>query len=310
MPLCIKCNREKDASEFVPTKSPYHPKGRSLICLSCLEKSLDSSDLIAVDRLCRWLDIPFLIDQWTRIYKTGKERTLRLYVKILENNSTYQSLDWTTANAKWKAALEAEAYEDLIPEINNEWLAAMERKWPSEQHRTAEDYHYLEDLFNDLQNTQNIVSATQRDEAKRLCELGLQINTMLRAGDDPSRLIKAYHDIVKTEGFEPKHARTVGDFDSVGELYSWLYETGWKPKWHTEPQDSADFTMKAVQNFLIRLVKGEGNIADQVDNRQRQIELAAKLEAEVGIGDYEEEDETPIDYEGEDDLLNDMEEDL
>jgi thiamine pyrophosphokinase len=59
-----------------------------------------------------------------------------------------------------------------------------------------------------------------------------------------------YHNIVKTEGFEPKNAKNVGDFDSVGELYTWLEKRGWRPKWHTEPQDSVDFTIKNIQKYL------------------------------------------------------------
>ena len=58
--------------------------------------------------------------------------------------------------------------------------------------------------------------------------------------------------------------------------------------------------MKSVQNFLQRLVKNEGNISDQVEDGKKQLELAAKLEAEVGIvnpDDYDE-NEQEIEYEG------------
>ena len=58
--------------------------------------------------------------------------------------------------------------------------------------------------------------------------------------------------------------------------------------------------MKSIQNFLQRLVKNEGNISDQVEDRKKQLELAAKLEAEVGIvnpDDYDE-NEQEIEYEG------------
>ena len=100
-------------------------------------------------------------------------------------------------------------------------------------------------------------------------------------------------------------------FDSVGEIYQWLYERGWKPVWHTEPQDSVDFTMKSVQNFLTRLVKNEGNIGDQVENRKKQLELAAKLEEEAGMFNPDEVDESEIDieYEGAAELDEAFEED-
>ena len=85
-------------------------------------------------------------------------------------------------------------------------------------------------------------------------------------------------------------------FDSVGELYTWLEKRGWKPKWHTEPQDSVDFTIKNIQKYLQRLVAGEGALADQVENRRKQLELANRLEE-----DYDtplEDEDVEIEYEG------------
>lgn len=88
-------------------------------------------------------------------------------------------------------------------------------------------------------------------------------------------------------------------FDSVGELYTWLEKRGWKPKWHTEPQDSVDFTIQNIQKYLQRLVTNEGSIGDQVENRRKQLELAAKLEDHYDYtSDEEENAEADIEYEG------------
>ena len=85
-------------------------------------------------------------------------------------------------------------------------------------------------------------------------------------------------------------------FDSVGELYTWLEKRGWRPKWHTEPQDSVDFTIKNIQKYLQRLVMNEGGIGDQVENRKKQLELANKMEEEFIYEDDTEDVE--IEYEG------------
>jgi len=37
---------------------------------------------------------------------------------------------------------------------------------------------------------------------------------------------------------------------------------GWHPNWHAEPQDSIDFMMENIQNYLKRLVMNEGNFAE------------------------------------------------
>ena len=294
--VCPKCRQERTFEEFVPTKSPFHPKGRSLICIQCLERMVPSDNLFEVDKLCRWLDLPFLINEWTRLQKHAKERTLRQYIKVLDENASYGSLDWSTTNERWKNALAANTLNDYVPAINEQWRAQMRLKWPSDMDRSDEDYHYLENFYNDLCTTQNLVSATQRDDAKRLCEVGLLATQKIRAGLDAKNEMAIYHNIVKTEGFEPKNAKNIGDFDSVGELYTWLEKRGWKPKWHTEPQDSVDFTIKNIQKFLQRLVMSEGAIGDQVENRRRQLELANKMEEEYEYDDSSEEIE--IEYEG------------
>lgn len=307
MPICPKCKQEHPITDFVPTKSPFHPKGRSLMCICCLERMVDPKDLGAVDRMCRWLDIPFLVDQWTRLWKSGKERTLHLYVKILEENASYQALDWEEANNKWSLAMECGTLEDHIPAINDQWRAQMAKKWPNDSPRTDDDYHYLENFYNDLCTTQNLVSATQRDDAKRLCEIGLLATQKIRAGLDAKNEMAIYHNIVKTEGFEPKNSKSVGDFESVGEVYQYLYERGWKPVWHSEPQDSVDFTMRSVQNFLTRLVKNEATLGDQVEERKKQLEIAERLEKEgaADLSKYDE-DEVQVEYEGSEELEQDL----
>lgn len=310
MAKCPYCKQERQPEEFVPTKSPFHPKGRSLICIGCLERMVKADDLEEVDRMCRWLDIPFLVDQWTRIYKNGKERTLRLYIKLLEENASYSALDWKEVNEKWRLSMEANTITDNIPTINDQWRAQMRLKWPSDMDRSDEDYHYLENFYQDLCTTQNLVSATQRDDAKRLCEVGLLATQKIRAGLDAKNEMAIYHNIVKTEGFEPKNAKNIGDFDSVGELYTWLEKRGWKPRWHTEPQDSVDFTIRNIQKYLQRLVINEGSIGDQVENRRKQLELANKLEEEYDYSsDEEEEAESEISYEGAAELEEDFDDD-
>lgn len=296
MPVCGKCKIDKPITEFVPTKSPFHPKDRSLMCLTCLEKLVDPKDLNQVDKMCQWLDIPFFVNEWTRIWNAAKERTLHVYVKLLSDNPSYTSLDWSTVNEKWQDAETCGTLIDNVPVVAEGWRREMMRKWPSDQERDDEDYHYLENFYNDLCTTQNLVSATQRDDAKRLCEVGLLATKKIRAGLDAKNEMAIYHSIVKTEGFEPKNAKNIGDFDSVGELYTWLEKRGWKPKWHTEPQDSVDFTIKNIQKYLQRLVAGEGALADQVENRRKQLELANRLEE-----DYDtplEDEDVEIEYEG------------
>lgn len=75
--------------------------------------------------------------------------------------------------------------------------------------------------------------------------------------------------------------------------------------------------MKQVQTFLTRLVKNEGNLADQVESRQKQLDLANRLEKEgidssvdttideqAILDSIQYEDEEDFEEEGDDDCLN------
>lgn len=70
--------------------------------------------------------------------------------------------------------------------------------------------------------------------------------------------------------------------------------------------------MKCLQDFLKRLVQNESSIGDQVDDRKKQLELAAKLENEgLMVQQVEEEEainqieyEDEINLEDDDDALN------
>ena len=84
-------------------------------------------------------------------------------------------------------------------------------------------------------------------------------------------------------------------------------KTRWKPDWHTEPQDSIDFTITQVQKYLQRLVLNESSLGDQVADRKRQMEIAARIdetEEEVTAEELQAEEET--EYEGEDELAADL----
>lgn len=185
--VCPKCKQDRGALEYAPSRGQFQPSGRSLYCMNCLERMVDAGNLEQVDKLMQWLDLPFVVDTWTRLYKSAKDKTLHLYVKTLDEAGVYNQLDWTKTNQIWKEAMEADSMSDHVDGANELWLMQMRRKWPSETPRSADDYRYLENLYEDVLATQNLVTATQRDDAKRLCEVGLIINQKLRAGLDAKK---------------------------------------------------------------------------------------------------------------------------
>lgn len=190
---CPKCNRDRNANEFPDTTSPFFFDHKSYICIDCLERMMNAEDLEDVDKTLQWLNLPFFPDQWTRLYKKAKDKTLRFYLSLIGASEEYKGLDWGYTNQLWQEAMAANTMVDHIDGANDAWKLEMARKWPAEMDRTTEDYHYLENLYSDLLATQNLVTATQRDDAKRLCELGLLINKKIRGGLDAKNEMAKYY---------------------------------------------------------------------------------------------------------------------
>jgi len=80
---CIRCKQEKPEFNFARTPSQFFPGHRSMICTSCLETMVKQDNLGEVDRLCRYLDIPFDLNRWTQLYATHKDHTLSAYFNLL-----------------------------------------------------------------------------------------------------------------------------------------------------------------------------------------------------------------------------------
>ena len=100
---CIRCKQEKPEFNFVQTPSQFFPGHRSIICTSCLETMIKQDSLGEVDRLCRYLDIPFDLNKWTQLYAVHKDHTLSAYFNLLLDEH-YEALQWTDENERWRLA--------------------------------------------------------------------------------------------------------------------------------------------------------------------------------------------------------------
>jgi hypothetical protein len=66
---CLRCKQEKPITAFAATSSRFFPGHRSLYCTSCLEATTPQDNLGEVDRVLRWLDLPFDLNKWTQLYE-------------------------------------------------------------------------------------------------------------------------------------------------------------------------------------------------------------------------------------------------
>ena len=301
---CIKCRQEKPEHQFQFTPSPYFPGHRSLICTPCLENMIAQDNLGEVDRLCRYLDVPFDLDRWTQLYAIHKEHTLTAYFNTLLDDH-YQSLQWADENERWRLAREEGTIEEEIEALSEAKLRRLRKQWSPSY--SKEELFFLEEYYNQILATQNVSTPILQHYARDLCEIELRIKKGMREGHDIKKDMDARDNIIRIAKFEATNAKNAADFESIGELMVYYGKRGWHPNWHTEPKDSIDFMMENIQNYLKRLVVNEGNFAEQVEDARERYNMTERLEKiENEKVDFDE--LANIEYEDEDALAGELNE--
>lgn len=302
--LCLKCKQNKPEAEFQYTPSNFFPGHRSYICTSCLERLIPLDNLGEVDRLCRWLDIPFDLNKWTQLYAIHGTHTLTAYFNTLLDDH-YQALQWTDENERWRLARQEETIDDEIEVLNASKMRRLKKEWSSSY--TNEELMWLEDYYNQIVATQNTSTPILQQRARDLCEMTLRAKKGMREGLDVKKDLDAISQIIKDCNFTANNAKNAADFESVGELMTYYGRLGWHPNWHTEPQDSIDFLMQNMQNYIKRLVINEGNFSEQVENARERYNMTERLE-EIENETVELDETAGIEYAGETELTEELNE--
>ena len=299
---CLKCKQDRPLEQFQSTPSKFFPNGRCYICTPCLEAMTPQDNLGEVDRLMRWLDLPFDLNKWTQLYAQHQDHTLTAYFNLLYDDH-YSPLQWMDENERWRQARLEQTIDEEIKAIGDAKMRRLRKSWSGSY--KPEQLLWLDDFYNRIVATQNVSTPILQEAAKNFCELQIHIKEGLRAGVDVSKMMKQADDIIKTYHFEANNAKSAADFESVGELMVYYGKKGWHPNWHHEPQDSIDFMMENIQNYLKRLVMNEGNFAEQVEEKRARYNMTERLE-EIENERVDFDETADIEYEGDDDLAAEL----
>lgn len=302
MRKCAKCKQEKELHNFQYTPSKFFPSNRCYFCTSCLETMVDQTNLGEVDRLCRWLDLPFDLDKWTSLYSIHKDHTLTAYFNTLLDDH-YSALQWADENERWRLAREEETIDEEIAALSEAKIRKLKKTWGSTYSQS--ELLFLDDYYNQICATQNVSTPILQSRARDLCELTLRTKKGIREGIDVKKDMDAIENIIKNCKFDATNAKNAADFESVGELLVYYGKKGWHPNWHTEPKDSIDFLMENIQNYLKRLVINEGNFAEQVEEKRARYNMAERLET-IENESVNFDESADIEYEGEKELIGDL----
>ena len=277
---CKKCGEEKSSLDFIRSRAIWFNNGISDICENCLSGMIDSRDLNSVDKILQYLDIPLIPNEWIDLYEVNGDKTLEIYTTKFFAQKSNRNVDWSEVNNSWRAKQENNTLNKEINIMNEDWLHKMRDAWGDNY--DMREYEAMEALYDNIQKTQNIITGIQEDQARNLCRLSIIIRNKIQNGEDTSKEMKTYNDLVKAAGFEPKNARSYGDFESIGELINYLVRKGYRPNFYDgKDRDMVDLTIKNQQAYLRRLVINEPNLPDLVQQRRDSYKLARQLDDDM-----------------------------
>lgn len=286
---CRKCGQYYNQDGFLKSNSWFFPDGYLEICNECLGKYLgDCTDLEKADKFCQYADIPFNVNDWIAAERNDKYNAFKTYTNQVWVNR-YETINWKSVHDEWMDIMKNGEEREKIGVLSHEDLKALHEKWGSEY--TEDQLRRFEQLYNDIDKTQSIITAIQRDNARKMCMLSYQIEKAIwdedQKGSDVKSLIAAYDQLAKSSDFTPKSAKNAGDFDSVGELCAFLEKRGFKNKFYDwVPRDEVDKVMMNLQKYTKRIIVGETNIAEELNEKLDAIQNMNRLEY-----DYNEDDD-------------------
>jgi len=276
---CESCGRALDSLSFLKTKSYLFPSGYINICTDCLARELESNNYSwnAMDRLCQYLDIPFIPDKYEELLATTKGADLLRAYNTIFFTEEYDGIDWGSYEEAYKDLQQTNALAEAVPLLAEQERIKLQQKWG--MNYDDEALHYLENLYDGMTLTQNINGALQIDQALKICKVSYEIDCCLREGKDIDKLLASYDKLVKTGEFTPKNVKNASDFESMGELVRWLEKKGFENQFYDgETRDVVDETIKNIQSWNQRLYTNESGIGDEITQRIQSLKTAAELE--------------------------------
>ena len=294
--VCSICKQELDVKDFIEARSKFLVDGYMPFCKDCLVKKFrkngEEQSFNLANKLCQFIDIPFIPNNWISLYQTNKERTFELYAQLF-NKEDYETVDWEEYNKKYLQLRAEHKLQDEFNFLKEEERNQLRLKWGSEY--SDEEILYLEQLYTGLLQTQNVNGSLQVDQAKKLCKISLIIDTRIREEGDFDKLLASYDKLVKIAEFTPKNAKNAGDFDSAGEIFAFLEKKGWMNKFYDGAvRDEVDNTMKSIQNWLRNFYINETGIPEDIANRIEGLKIAKELEDQNSL--YTDEEMTPEEF--------------
>ena len=289
--VCKSCGMSHPADQYPRVASPFIDGDKSPYCTGCLSKKINFADMNSVDAFCRWANLPFLPDEWMRIYQDNPADVLMIYTNTVLNGE-YRGLDWKTVNDFWQSEVEKGQLFENFEELKREFVDRMKMKW--QLPASYDEYVWLENFYREMSKVQNLTNPATKDILQKLCKISLQIDRLSRDSDENIKEIKdltgVYTSLLKSSGFIDAKTGGANTINSVGQLYQLMEQKNFQPTFYNgEAQDLADKTIDDMKKTTKRLLMGDGSIAEILEAKLQKAGIPMDIEETDDATDFMEE---------------------
>lgn len=293
MKACTNCGESKTAKSFPKTKSPMFPDGHVSICRDCLNEAIVAEEGYwdSVDYICQWSGIPFIPENFTRIFQTNPNEAMGLYMDMFTEGE-YDRVDWKFYYDKWKQLIAENKINKIHPTFNAKEVETLQEKWGSAY--DTETLYKLQQFYDGIFEAYGFPDVITESNAMKLAKLDHEIDRAIAAGGaGVDKLVNAYNRIQETAGFTTENAKDSNSFESIAEIALFYEKIDWIMKYHNDtPKDIVDLTIQNIQSYNRQLYEGEPSIPDQIEaSLERKARIDAREARREGDGAYTGQDE-------------------
>lgn len=165
--------------------------------------------------------------------------------------------------------------------LTEEDIRYLRLKWGSAYRQ--DEWVRLEQLYNEMMQSYEILTAGHVDTLKLVCKASLKANQLMDIGDvdGAQKMVHAYDSLMKSGKFTAvQNKMEAGEYvDSIAQLVKICETDGFIPRYYVDtPQDKVDWIMRDLQEYTHTLVTEEMGLGNLIENAVRQIAIDKEKE--------------------------------
>lgn len=274
--ICLRCGQDKTPSNYIALNHNLLLGDSMPVCRNCVNEILAAdSSWDTVNKICQIINIPFIPEEWEKLAAVKGKDAFSCYCSLFRQKE-YETLEWKEYNELYLRLKDKDKVENALPETQKRIIKQLRKKWGDQYDEQQLDY--LEHLHKGMLETSNVVGVLNEDQALKLCRYSLILEEKIRQGDDISKDLKAYNDLIEIANLSPKLIKSEDDFEGVSDLMSYMEALGFKPKYNVDvKRDEVDSLIQSTKAYARYLYVNESGIGEEIRERIESLKIAAQM---------------------------------